>query len=867
MNRRPLLLFPTPDITSRSKNHNGGFGNQHYPSHSRQWERLSPTFTQLQKTFQLRKFEIRKDVSGADPEQVIVMETIGRVEDFIKAVERIDGFEWMGELDVDDLPSDQDFFDIKHPEKELSGRLYMIMTNQRALDVMISLWRKYAAQDNRRMQFDKGLAKFRDVFQHLKDIRRWGVTDRLLDTGIVDKWKERINSDDDPVKFEVELWYRKDDKKRLQCSNTVKDLIKQQNGKVLYESTLKEICYHGLLVELPANAIQNILDNQNVDLVKCDDVMFFRPLGQMLFSREAPEFETSSYTGSSHQHPLPSKKPVIALLDGYPLANHQMLKGRIIIDDPDEYANAYKAIECIHGTSMASLIIYGDLNAQGKILDRPVYIRPIMQPNKTAFKEPRVEEIPDDVLLVDLIHRSVKRLFDGDGTESPVSPTIRVINLSIGDSNRQFLNSMSPLARLIDWLSYTYNVLFVISTGNHAGSIDLKVSQTEFQSLSQLEQEIAVVKAILSDVRNRKLLSPSESINGVTVGSVHKDSSQFLIPYSLINPFQHLLPSPASAFGRGYRKSIKPDIVFPGGVLLYKEDLRSLGSGNLVIKLATDQIIRSQPPGNLSAAPSLNAGQLDGTAYSAGTSNATALVSHEACILYDLLLQILKEHNIDETRGRAYEVPLLKAMLVHGCSWGSANAIIGSLNLSKDYHSLMRMWIGYGFPDTERVMYCTEQRATILGFGQLSNDEAHVYKLPLPPSLESKTIFRRMTVTLAWLSPISANTQRYRNARLWFEVDDKDLVPNRTKGADWHAVRRGTVQHEVFAGEKAVPFNNKTSIEITVNCCKDAGKILKPVAYGLVVTLEVSEELDISVYDEIKTCIAHAIKVYPQMGL
>ena len=30
---------------------------------------------------------------------------------------------------------------------------------------------------------------------------------------------------------------------------------------------------------------------------------------------------------------------------------------------------------------------------------------------------------------------------------------------------------MSPLARLIDWLSVEYNVLFIVSAGNHASNI------------------------------------------------------------------------------------------------------------------------------------------------------------------------------------------------------------------------------------------------------------------------------------------------------------------------------------------------------------------------------------------------------------
>ena len=163
-------------------------------------------------------------------------------------------------------------------------------------------------------------------------------------------------------------------------------------------------------------------------------------------------------------------------------------------------------------------------------------------------------------------------------------------------------------------------------------------------------------------------------------------------------------------------------------------------------------------------------------------------------------------------------------------------------------------------PRVDRVLDCTEQRATVLGFGQLSDGGAHVFKLPLPPSLSSRPEWRRLTVTLAWLSPISANTQKYRTANLWFEINNARIAPNRSD-ADWQAVQRGTVQHEIFEGQRAEPFMDGETLEIKVNCRKDAGKIETPVAYGLIVSLEVAEGVDIAVYNEIRTRIAPAIQI------
>ena len=865
MPERPLLLFPMPESADRS-NLGGGGGRPHLPTHHRQGERLAPKFTQLQEAVRSRNVEIQQAMTGIDPEQVLVMETIRSVEDFANAVKRIDGFEWMGEFEIDEIGPDQDFFDEKHPEKGLTGRLYMIMTNQRALDEMLSMWRRYTDQDDQKLKFAGGLTKFRDVFLRLKDIRRWDVQDRLLDTGAIDAWREDLEHDGDRlIRFEVELWFRSSKEKRSQNSAAVASLIQQLGGHVLAESLHEGIAYHGILAELPANAIQAVVNNPNTELVKCDSVMFFRPVGQMLAGEGLLEDE--AVYSDFEERSLPDGEPVIAILDGLPLANHRLLNGRIIVDDPDNVENIYNANERVHGTSMASLIIHGDLSDGLQPLGRPVYVRPIMQPIPNDFQTPRREHIPDDVLLVDLIHRSVKRLFEGDGPEGPVAPSVRVINLSIGDPYRQFLQSMSPVARLLDWLSLTYGVLFVVSAGNQPNAIQLGLSRTEYESSDPQEQEAVVVKSLFSDARNRKLLSPAESINGLTVGSVQYDSAQFAEVGNRFNPFLQYLPSPVSAFGSGYRRAIKPDIVFPGGRVLYQEDFMSSRRDNYVIK-RVEPSIRNIPPGNKTAIPARQSGSLEGIAYSCGTSNAAALISRAAGICYDSLQQIFTEQGIDFD-ARAYEAPLLKAMLVHGCGWGDIGAQIVELlrtpENNRQISGLVSRWMGYGVPQLDRVLDCTEQRATLVGFGQLSDGEAHVFRLPLPPSLGSRPEWRRLTVTMAWLSPISAGTQKYRTASLWFEVGG--VVPAKDRkescsGTDgWRAVRRGTVQHEVFEGQRAEPFIDGDVIKIKVNCREDAGKIQNPVVYGLAVSLEVAEGVDIAVYNEIRTRIAPAIQI------
>ena len=137
--------------------------------------------------------------------------------------------------------------------------------------------------------------------------------------------------------------------------------------------------------------------------------MFFRPLAQSAFPGYPVEDENVPPIDNARAAALPAGEPVVALLDGMPLEHHDMLEGRLRIDDEDDYARRYEPGQQQHGTAMASLIAHGDFGAEGKSLARPIYVRPILVPfedlNRTVY-----ERTPDDRLLVDVIHREVRRI-------------------------------------------------------------------------------------------------------------------------------------------------------------------------------------------------------------------------------------------------------------------------------------------------------------------------------------------------------------------------------------------------------------------------------------------------------------------------
>jgi hypothetical protein len=69
------------------------------------------------------------------------------------------------------------------------------------------------------------------------------------------------------------------------------------------------------------------------------------------------------------------------------------------------------------------------------------------------------------------------------------------------------------------------------------------------------------------------------------------------------------------------------------------------------------------------------------------------------------------------------------------------------------------------------------------------------------------------------------------------------------------------LQHEIFEGERASAFAEDDTLLIKINCRADANPFKDAIKYGLVVSIEVAEELGIPVYDEIAVRIRPAVPV------
>ena len=913
MPERPLLIFPDHTIVRRDDG-KSGFGSTYYryPSFQRQKDRLTPQFKSMYQSF------ITDITEGLEPESVLVIETIGKIEDFQRAVRAIPGLEWLAEIEEEDIEPDEDYYkkckigkrlffekidevnskqsskiwnilkenefidkdgyvtdkdfeDFRQfiPEElseysekiisvikdkisvnkkgEISGRLFLSMSNRQAIDKLLSLWNQWDAGDK---ILPRPYGKWVTIFKQVKTIRKWDIQDRLRDTCIIDYWNKEIElkrGTASRIAFEIELWYRNDENKRKEIQERITALINNENGNVITSCTINEIRFHAIRAELPPENIVKVINSEYTHLLRSNNVMFFRPVGQcdvaIYPEGEEGDFQAGNVSGD----------PVIAILDGAPFVNHSLLENLLILDDPDDFGSAYQANERKHGTAMASLICHGELDAKEEPLLRPVYFRPIMKPDPEDFINPsRTERIPKEYFLEDLIERSVRRIFERTGTQEAVASTVKIINLSIGDSSKMFFNQLSSGAKLLDWLSEKYQVLFCVSAGNIITDIDLEQSVIDIQLLEENDLSKLTMEKIQDDIRNRKLFAPADSINSITVGALHTDQSNITNLGNRIDllPNQEL-PSPVSAHGYGFRNSIKPELYFPGGRQLYNHvngKYEISGSG--------------EAPGQYVATTPVTSGEKNRCVYSRGTSNAAALSTRGAAQIYEVLKSLMREneYSIDEENTAV----ILKALLIHSTSWGEhyniLDACLKNANDSRYFKKTVARYIGFGIPDINRVLDCTAQRATVIGYGKIKKDAKHDFRFPLPPSLSGSNKKRRLTITLAWFSPVNANSRKFRKANLSVEPP-KDVIGVKRKDADWQQVKKGTVQHEVLEGNQIKSYEDGDFLKISVVCREDAGNLDEIVNYGLAVTLEVEEGVEIPIYEEIKERISIAIPV------
>jgi hypothetical protein len=417
-------------------------------------------------------------------------------------------------------------------------------------------------------------------------------------------------------------------------------------------------------------------------------------------------------------------------------------------------------------------------------------------------------------------------------------------------------------------LAYDHGLLFLVSAGNHGASFPVPTysNWNHFEDAGHNERSAATLGGLKDYAGMRRLLSPAESVNALTIGAANQDNVADLQRRSRlgVDPYQGIaMANPSCAMGPGFGNSVKPDLLFPGG----REHVNFTQSGGSLFVAPSNM---SRAHGLKVASPTT--GTLESpTRFSGNTSGATALASRAAHQIHDALEATYGDTFIAMSK-QARSV-LIKALLVHTAKWpkDTASFIKSVMGPSDGRQHVkqkdnIRRLIGYGIANPELAIACIDDRATFWATGTLNADRGVSIDVPIPACIGAKAQPHHIQVTLAWTSLVSASRKAYRNVRLVLE-EPADLQTLGVEGAkfqpDQNQVRRGTVYSRCWEGEQAAVLTPDHILRLWVQRQPDLteGNATDAIPFGLAVTVAMPG------INEVYTQVLSRVAVPPQIRI
>lgn len=780
---------------------------------------------------------LRADPTALAPERLLVFEVRGAVTNFANAIRKVPGLELVDEEELEGDAEDD------RPEA------YLLVPDAAALENILSLWKRWSAKQ----ELGTGFAPWRDVFATLRELRVWGPRDRVHDgdQAILAEEIEAMNDDDDLV-IEIELVFRASEEQATRAEQAVIEAIGAAGGALISRCRIADIGYHALLARLPVAAVRQITERSEHGISGMDAVMHVRP--QSLALSEQAEDATQSPT--ERELTPATGEPILAVLDGVPVSQHPLLRDRLTVDDQFGLEPLALVADRVHGTAMASLIAHGDRNLAEQSLRRRLHIVPVLGSG---------DQFPEGRLVVDLIYQAVTAMRrDAD----PTAPSVLIVNISLGNARKTFQGRISPWARLLDRLAHRYGILFCVSAGNHPQQFDVPpyLTMTQYEATVQPERATQTLAALSQMIGYRRLLSPSETVNGVTVGAANIDAvsqAERRGAIGRVDPFAPMITAnPSSSLGPGFANSVKPDILMPGS----REHLMMVASG---AALAVRPTGGARPHGLKVAAPP-RPGSNNLEHYTCGTSAASALAARTAHRIHDALEDAYGEQFLSLTHHQRAVV--LKALLVHTAAWPADSAeliksVLGPADPKQHIRQKdnIRRFLGFGIVSAEDAIYCAADRATFWTAGTLGSEKRRSITVPLPACMGGQAQPHSIRGTLAWLTPVLPGRQSYRSVKLSLLASDElggfRVEPSKIQ-PDTNQAGRGTVYSRRWDGSRAPILTANSSVEFVVQREPDrGGNVDELVPFGLAITVTMPGIVE--VYDQARARIAPAVAVRP----
>lgn len=412
------------------------------------------------------------------------------------------------------------------------------------------------------------------------------------------------------------------------------------------------------------------------------------------------------------------RSPVVGLVDSGVASGHPLLRRAILASDAIGTGIDEDQDEHGHGTMVASMLLYGDVQKE-------IASGSPMQPICRVVSA-RVLNADNDFPVYDLWERDIQ-----DAVKWCADHGARIVNLSIGDGRSPFSPPRQmKAAAIVDNLAREHGLVMVIAAGNSRPADYLsKIDETALHGYPS---------ALLDDDATG-LLDPATSMLGLTVGGLTDaaaagafSSRETLRRQPMGKPGW---PSPITRRGPGPNEALKPELAAFSGTM-------GIEDGTIISKDAELGVIGARA----------HTGRL--LDWDVGTSYAAPLVSRVAAAVV--------------ARFPDFTAELIRALvLISTERLPFADDLQGT---EAEKRKAALALVGHGRPSIQRAIEPTEHRPILVAEARMRINAVHIYEIPIPSSFMKSGGRRGLDVALAHSPRTRVQRLDYMASKMEFHV-------------------------------------------------------------------------------------------------
>ncbi|WP_047812324.1 S8 family peptidase [Rhodopirellula islandica] len=425
----------------------------------------------------------------------------------------------------------------------------------------------------------------------------------------------------------------------------------------------------------------------------------------------------------------PVDGPSVCVVDSGIATNHPLIANNIGHAESILTTTETATDQNGHGTMVGGLAVFGSVLG---CYEDGSFASPVTLYSARVLNDEN--RFDDEELIIHQMRRAIEVF-----TRDPYR--CRVFNMSLGGDSAWKQNSdrQSIWAECLDILAREFNVLLVISAGNH--DLGFGFSPEEAEAILTTYPEY-----LFRDECG--LTEPATAAIPITVGGIAEhDAPEVLrgagkndINLGIARPHQ---PAPLTRIGLGINDAIKPEFVASAGNLSFRG---FAGSKQVDVERGMSVMSLSNEPTK----------QL--FAFDNGTSMAAPLVARTAAAVW---------HKLRDELGEEPQANLVRSILA-----ASATVPMPAQDLIAPRHGKegIRKVCGYGKIDDDFALQSGDRRPTMYYQGAIPIDTFAIFEVPIFDEFRDANGKKRITVSLAFDPPVRRRRAEYLGVRMQYAL-------------------------------------------------------------------------------------------------